>query len=69
MEQLTGNIMLHNVTRVRPLGVDREFNKYWFFDIFADELHYGCGRVIVEKKDGNWGYYQSEGHVRRFAFQ
>lgn len=48
------------VLRVRPLGVDREYNKYWYFDEHGSAFgFFGSGKIFVSTPDWKWSYYSN----------
>jgi bromodomain adjacent to zinc finger domain protein 1A len=49
------------VLRVAPLGLDRDFNKYWYFDEHGSAFgFFGSGKMFVSSPDWKWGYYSSQ---------
>ena len=66
-EQLERELSKYNVHRMLPLGQDRHFNTYWFFDgVGSGAYAAGCGagRLFVQMKaDDSWASYSDPGEI------
>jgi len=48
------------VFRVQPLGEDRDFKKYWYFDEHGSAFgFFGSGKIFVSTPKWEWSYYST----------
>jgi len=49
------------VLRVKPLGLDRDYNKYWYFDEHGSAFgFFGSGKIFISTPDWKWSYYSTQ---------